>query len=94
MLQLIANHACKELHDYLDDLTLQIWCFLKNAKNQRVYQEFQQFDDVKPHKFLKAGHEQTHVHQANQKSQNDSPLLTSYFSPARGHTGEQSVIEA
>ena len=24
---LIANHACKELPDYLDDVTVQIWYF-------------------------------------------------------------------
>ena len=53
---LIANHACKELPDYLDDLTVQIWYFFqKSPKRQRVFQEFQQFVDVKPHKLLKAG---------------------------------------
>ena len=53
---LIANHACKELPNYLDDLTVQIWYFFqKSPKRQRVFQEFQQFVDVKPHKLLKAG---------------------------------------
>ena len=53
---LIANHACKELPGYLDDLTVQIWYFFqKSPKRQRVFQEFQQFVDVKPHKLLKAG---------------------------------------
>ena len=53
---LIANHACKELPDYLDDLTVQIWYFFqKSPKRLRLYQEFQHFVDVKPHKLLKAG---------------------------------------
>ena len=52
----IANHACKELPNYLDDLTVQIWYFFqKGPKRQRVFQEFQQLVDVKPHKRLKAG---------------------------------------
>ena len=53
---LIANHACKVLPDYLDDLTIQVWYFFqKIPKRQRIYHEFQQFVDCKPHKLLKAG---------------------------------------
>ena len=53
---LIANHACKVLPDYLDDLTIQVWNFFqKSSKRQRIYHEFQQFVDCKPHKLLKAG---------------------------------------
>ena len=53
---LIANHACKELPDFLDDLTIQIWYyFQKSPKRQRMFKEFQEFVDVKPHKLLKAG---------------------------------------
>ena len=53
---LIANHACKELPDFLDDLTIQIsYYFQKSPKRQRMFKEFQDFVDVKPHKLLKAG---------------------------------------
>ena len=49
-------HARKEFPNYLDDLTDQIWYFFqKSPKRHRVFQEFQQFVDVKPHKLLKAG---------------------------------------
>lgn len=52
---LIANHACSVLPDYLEDLTISIWYyFQKSAKRQRLFKEFQQFVQCKPHKLLKA----------------------------------------
>ena len=53
---LIANHSCKVLPDYLEDVTIQIWYFFqKNLKRYRTFEDFQSFVNSKPHKLLKAG---------------------------------------
>ena len=53
---LIANHACRAMPDYLEDVTIQLWYFFqKSPKRYRTFEEFQVFVDAKPHKLLKAG---------------------------------------
>ena len=53
---LIANHACSVLPDYLDDITIQTWYyFQKSPKRLRVFENYQDFTESKPHKLLKAG---------------------------------------
>ena len=56
---LIANHSCKVLSDYIEDVTIQIWYFFpKSPTRYRTFEDFQSFVNSKPHKLLKAG--QTH----------------------------------
>jgi hypothetical protein len=41
---LIANHACKVLPDYLDDLTIQVWYyFQKSPKRQHILKRISSF---------------------------------------------------
>ena len=56
LVALIANHACKTLPDYLEDVRIQIWYFFqKSPKWYRIFEEFHAFVDSIPHKLLKAG---------------------------------------
>ena len=52
---LIANASCKILPDYLEELTSDVWYyFQKSSKRLRIFEHFQCFVNVKPHKLLKA----------------------------------------
>ena len=52
---LIANEACKVLSDEFDDLTTDVWYyFQKSPRGLRQFEEFQSFEECKPHKLLKA----------------------------------------
>ena len=52
---LIANEACKVLPDELEDLTTDVWYyFQKSPRRLRQFEEFQSFEECKPHKLLKA----------------------------------------
>ena len=54
---IIANHVCAVLPNYLEDLTVNIWYyFQKSPKRLRLFSQFQEFVDCKPHKLLKAAH--------------------------------------
>ena len=54
---LIANHACSELPNYLDDITITIqicYYFHKSLKKLRIFEWYQVFTECKPHKLVKA----------------------------------------
>ena len=52
---LIAKASCTILPDYLEELTSDVWYyFQKSSKRLRIFEHFQCFVNVKPHKLLKA----------------------------------------
>ena len=52
---LIPNHACKVMPKELEELTSDVWYYFhRSAKRIRMFEQFQQFVETKPHKLLKS----------------------------------------